>query len=213
MLFFLFIFFVVAAAAWRSNADAAVLLFDFTLGTSINNFKEVSDATAREAGLSKASLVFVNATSDPRSVFFTLLVPQPDGACFAGVEDAASFQAGRLPADWAVFSDIYLTMRSSGPNSVYKVVLKDSYTAMENSSVTFEHYFTTATAGQGAGGWQAVSVPLADFACTYHGQACDYSLDRSEVVSFGLQMAGGVYTDAISQQGVGALELREVALR
>ena len=60
------------------------MLFDFAApDASVDDWVEVSD-TARSAGLSKGSIDIIHSTADPRAVFFSLLVPQPDSACFAG---------------------------------------------------------------------------------------------------------------------------------
>ena len=59
-------------------------LFDFTSLDHVDDWYEVSD-TVREVGKSKATLVLQKTRMFQRAIFFALLNPQPNGACFAGM--------------------------------------------------------------------------------------------------------------------------------
>ena len=210
---------------------SSLVLYDFTIKeNSVQNFVEVSDSTERTAGLSKASFVSIDSTNDPRAVFFSLLVPQDDSACFAGIEDSSK---GSM--NWDLYESMTLHLKRSGPNSIYKVVLKDALVQSQNSSVTFEQIFDIASdcwtntqednknlkkANDKEGiddgydneySWGYVTLSLNKFVCSYHGQDCDYEFNKNQVSSFGLQIAGGRY-ESFTQSGVGSLELKTVIL-
>ena len=68
-------------------------LFDFTTMSDVNDWYEVSD-TVREVGKSKATLVLQKTRKFQRAIFFTLLNPQSNGACFAGVNFDGNFDLG-----------------------------------------------------------------------------------------------------------------------
>ena len=222
--------------------DGSYVLYDFTKNENnndVNKFIEVSDSTERTAGLSKASFVSIDSTNDPRAVFFSLLVPQSDSACFAGIQDSSENSM-----NWESYETITLNLRRSGPNSIYKVVLRDALVESQNSSVTFEQIFDIASDcwtniqeedhvkedhknikstdniknkedtddnNNGPYTWGYVTLSLNKFVCSYHGQDCDYELHRDQVSSFGLQIAGGRY-ESYTQSGVGSLELRTIIL-
>ena len=174
------------------------------------------------------SFVSVNSTNDPRAVFFSLLVPQPDSACFAGVQDSSK---GNM--NWVSYNSLTLNLKRSGPNSIYKVVLKDASIISQNASVTFEQIFDIASdcwtnindSKQKIGPrpkskeyvdnedypWGYVTLSLNKFICYYHGQECDYEFSKDYVSSFGLQIAGGRY-ESFTQSGVGSLEVKTVIL-
>ncbi|CAH8534832.1 unnamed protein product [Heterobilharzia americana] len=71
-----------------------LILFNFTDSetTSLDRWVEVSD-TVREAGRSKAALVSHVAYNYQSAIFFYLLNPLPDGACFADEENNENQQS------------------------------------------------------------------------------------------------------------------------
>ena len=68
-------------------------LFDFTTMSDVNDWYEVSD-TVLEGGKSKATLVLQKNRKFQRAIFFTLLNPQPNANCFAGIYYDRSFDFG-----------------------------------------------------------------------------------------------------------------------
>ena len=68
-----------------SQSTTEMMLFDFTTTDNVSNWYEVSD-TVRNVGKSKATLVLQKTRIFQRAIFFALLNPQPNGACFAGMD-------------------------------------------------------------------------------------------------------------------------------
>ena len=88
----------------RQSAELSTL-FDFTAeGSSVEDWTELSDTT-REQGLSKGSISIIEASTDRRAVFFSQLVPQPDSACFAGVQSAV---LATDQSDFSAYSDLII---------------------------------------------------------------------------------------------------------
>ena len=190
----------------RQSPEMATL-FDFTSeGSSVDDWTELSDTT-REQGLSKGSISIVEASTDRRAVFFSLLVPQPDSACFAGVQSPV---IAAEQSDFSAYSDLVVNNacalggHDGAPSLLFKAIVKDDNA---NSSLAFEHYFQVPTN-------QSVSdytLALGDFVCSYRGQPCPDQPNWYTVRTVGFQIAGGVY-ESYSQQGVASLELDGVEL-
>ena len=66
-----------------------IQLFSFSA-----SWTEVSD-TARSVGRSKGALVLQKTKVYQRAVFFAVLNPQPNGACFVGFKTPVDFDAGK----------------------------------------------------------------------------------------------------------------------
>lgn len=104
-------------------------LFDFTSMANVDNWYEVSD-TVREVGKSKATLVLQKTRQFQRAIFFALLNPQPNGACFAGMYIDGPF-------DFRSFSGLEIKFKSQSRDiSHWKVLLKtpvsvDRFTSYE----------------------------------------------------------------------------------
>ena len=60
-------------------------LFDFRTLNTVEDWYEVSD-TVRTQGSSKANIVLQKTQIFQRAIFFSLLNPLPNGACFAGMK-------------------------------------------------------------------------------------------------------------------------------
>lgn len=181
------------------------VLFDFTANSTVDTFYESSD-TARNVGMSKGSISLIQSEEVRRAVFFSLLNPQPDSACFAGVQ--TKFDEA---LNWSEFNRVSLQSRGQGEYSTFKVVLKDS-SSESNSSLAFEQYFQASRLTADNSSFGLASLPLENFVCSYRGVICEEKLDITSITTFGLQAAGGVYSDSISQQGVASLELNWVVL-
>jgi hypothetical protein len=181
------------------------VLFDFSASSSTaEGWEEVSDTTARSAGFSKASFDIIGSETNRRAVFFSLLVPQPDSACFAGVQTMLTDTKGE-GQDWSAFNYLRIDGAvSQGNNHLYKAILKDNNA---NSSIDFEHYFLVKEDSPPI----QISLSLSDFLCSYHGQSCPDVLNHAHVSQVGLQIAGGVYSQ-YTQQGVASLELTSVSI-
>ena len=187
---------ITAFSAWDHT------LYDFTSpAISTANWEEVSD-TVREVGMSKATLDIVpSKAGNQRAVFFSLLNPQPDGACFAGMVDRFS-----PSQNWSGVRSVRVNARAQGSNSVYKIILNDGNHA---SGLAFEHVFAVVKGEQ----FNDYSLDLSDFVCSFRGRPCpDNVLDVTNIASFGFQMAGGVY-DSYKQTGVSSLEISRVHIR
>lgn len=91
-----------------NSASEEIKIFDFSSPDSdiSSQWEEISDTT-RTAGLSKATLSIIEAETDRRASMFTLLVPQPDGACFAGM-NYVEFNTSSNVVDISSFSTFVL---------------------------------------------------------------------------------------------------------
>ena len=194
-------------AASFSDASFDSILFNFTLNSNVDDFYEISD-TARAAGMSKGTISIIESEEVRRAVFLGLLNPQPDSACFAGVEKSYN-----KTQDWSDYSSISIQARFQGQYSTFKVVLKDRSNAL-NSSLSFEQFFVANAKDSASpnGGFAVYTLPLDNFMCSYRGASCDSVMDLTAVSALGVQAAGGVYEEELSQQGVAALEIDWIAL-
>jgi hypothetical protein len=111
-----------------------------------------------------------------QAVFFALLNPQADSACFAGMQYPYD-----APMDLSTYTALEASVRGQGDNSYFKFYLKDLQSE-SNSSVAFEYLFKIVDA------FAVVNMPLEDFGCSYRGQACDLVLDASNVICLGVQV-------------------------
>lgn len=107
-------------------------LFDFKSLKSVDEWKESSD-TVRTVGKSKATLVLQKTELFENAIFFSLLHPQSNGACFAGVRIPVMFNLSD-------HKKITIRCRGEGENSRYKIVLKHNGQT-SNNDTTYEHIF------------------------------------------------------------------------
>ena len=80
MMWTTFIFLIFSTPVLTSN-----YLFDFRTLNTVEDWYEVSD-TVRTQGSSKANIVLQKTQIFQRAIFFSLLNPLPNGACFAGMK-------------------------------------------------------------------------------------------------------------------------------
>jgi hypothetical protein len=184
------------------SVSGSEVLWNFTGADNTDSFYEVSD-TVRDVGMSKGAISMIESDTVRRAVLFTLLNPQENSACFAGVKSAYNPNV-----NWSSFSTIALNIRGQGMYHNFKVVLQDE-SSVTNSSLSFEQYFI-ADFDDGAFG--VVDLPMTSFQCTYRGNKCSDTLNSEKITSFGLQAAGGVYEDLFSNRGVASLEIQYIGL-
>lgn len=181
-------------------SSGAVVLFNFSGSDSVDSFFEVSD-TVRTVGLSKASITMLESEAAKRAVLFTLLNPQENTACFAGVKTAFD-----PPMVWSAFDAIGLAVRAQGMYNNFKVVVQDKK-SISNSSLTFEQFFVAPTDDI-----SEVYVDINMLKCFYRGKPCSEMLDVNGILSFGFQAAGGVYEESFTNRGPASLEINYITL-
>ena len=161
---------------------------------------EVSD-TVRVPGKSKATLVLQKTKEFQRAIFFALLNPQPDGACFAGMKLAGNF-------DLSSSIGLEIRMRSQAQNlNQWKIVLSTSATSDRFSS--YEQVFEVENGAD----FDSALLFFADFHQYINGtvRPDEITLDTKDITSIGIQAFGGVYED-FKQFGPATLELDYIKL-
>lgn len=90
----------------------------------------------RVAGRSKATFDLYRTSLGQRAIFFTVLNPLPNGACFAGV---------RTPVEWNLFGYQYISFKcnASGSAMIYKLVLRHNHLEDKrfDNNPTYEQLF------------------------------------------------------------------------
>ena len=181
------------------NDEGPLVLFNFNQQDDVADWVEISDTT-RSVGKSKAVMTIVESEAVRRAIFFALLNPQPDGACFAGMRKFYD-----APQDWSEYVYIVLNKaRNQGENTQYKFVVQDN-SSLSNSSLVFEGFFDTSSFPEDEDGFVFVTYPLDKLICSYHGKICDLDVNTRQILSVGLQIAGGVYIDDMDQYGPATL--------
>ncbi|KAL6068027.1 CIA30 domain-containing protein [Balamuthia mandrillaris] len=184
-------------------------LLDFTASTAAGQgWFEVSD-TLRGVGRSFATLQVQTRrdSSLRRAILFTLLNPQPDGACFASMRKSVTWNLSAV-------TTLVLTLRAQGECSRYSLVLKDA--TRVDGGTSFHAFFNVRkTIGDSDDeGFEVAEVSLADFKPYIHGKELEdpTPLDLSQIREFGIQAAGGVYDTPPEerQKGVSSLEITNV---
>jgi len=177
------------------------ILFDFTTIVDLDNWVESSD-TVREVGMSKASFVLQKTQKYQRAVFFALLNPQPSGACFAGVYSETDFDSSMYKAIWLKLRGIQGTLWR------YKVILRNQGISAQRNYEAFFKVNGTASNSE-----LDITLPLDEFQAYYRGKPDTNAppLNSSNVISLGVQAAGGVY-DTEKQSGAGAIEIDWIVL-
>lgn len=161
--------------------------------TNVTDWVEESD-TLRDVGMSKATLILQKTKVFQRAILFTMLNPQPNGACFAGVKTATMF-------DLSDYESITINLRSQGANSHYKMVMQ--HKSRNTTSPTYEQMFEVPQ-----GDFYTIRIPLDKFQPFSRGKLVNNTepLDKSHITSIGIQVFGGVYLP-IKQSGVSSLEI------
>jgi len=191
------------------------LIIDFSSPESVisSQWVEVSD-TKRDVGLSKATLAIIESETDRRASLFTLLVPQPDGACFAGMNYVAYNTTTQKVFDISSYSTFVLddalvtgidAEDLKTENSIYKMILKDNNS---NTSISFESCFTAPLTKT------RIELNIKDFSCSYRGQSCPDFLNTKSITALGFQVACGVYvaSSAKQKQSVSSMELISISI-
>ncbi|XP_011867988.1 PREDICTED: uncharacterized protein LOC105562073 isoform X2 [Vollenhovia emeryi] len=178
-----------------------MMLFDFTDVQSVDDWREVSD-TVRTVGKSKAALALQTSQLFQRAILFTLLNPQSNGACFAGVRKLTNL-------DLSGFKSIEIACRGQGQNSHYKISLRHRG-ENSNRDLSYEQFFTVTMSDDK---FYTVTLPLEDFKPYYRGREIPNGepLDTANITMFEFQIYGGVYL-SIKQRGVSALEIETVVV-
>ena len=186
-----------------------MILFDFRAIPDLDDWKESSD-TVRDVGMSKASFVLQKTQQYQRAIFFALLNPQPNGACFAGFRSQCDFASSYYKA-------IQLRLRGAqGDLWRYKILLTNQKDTYQRSYEAFFNVRDACQCKQTKGACQCevdISLAMDDFKAYYRGKLDPDAppLDSSNVVSFGIQAAGGVY-EKDKQSGVGSIEIDWIKL-
>jgi len=187
----------VHAAPAPAQADATErVLWNFTTAADVSEWKESSDGTAREAGMSTGTFHLQRTARFQRTVMFSLINPQPSGAGFVGF-----FTVGQW--DLSGFSNITLQARAQGEATRYKFYMKHHGDNPGGSGGAYEGYFEMPKDEL-----VTVEVPLDSFAYYYRGKLVPDapSLDLTDITFIGLQVYGGVYRPE-KQSGVSSLEI------
>lgn len=117
---------------YRSN----LLLFDFQNVTDLSNWLEISD-TVRYAGRSKASFDLYKTKINQSAIFFSLLNPLPNGACFSGVRTMT-----QLNLDG--YRCLHFVCKATGNATTYKIILRHNNLHTEPNP-SFEQKFKVCT--------------------------------------------------------------------
>eukprot|EP00116_Pleurobrachia_bachei_P010364 sb/3470626/ len=177
--------------------SSGTLLFDFTTIPNVDSWREVSD-TVRVPGKSKGVLTLQKTQLFQRAVFFVMLNPQPNGACFAG-------SVTRLPTTITSSpSSVQLKVRAQGELSHWKV-----YFNSDTVKYNYEQVFECPLNDQ----FVVVDLPISDFKAYYHGaeQPDAPVMDLGNMTEIGVQGYGGVYA-TYKQSGSGSLEIDYISL-
>ena len=193
------------------NLDATpnIMLFDFRTLENLDEWEESSD-TVRDVGMSKSSFVLQKTQKYQRAIFFALLNPQENGACFAG------YRTG-IDIDTSHYTDLELRLRGfKGDLWRYKILLTNQRQTYQRSYEAFFNVNDTCHCQQMQGSCNCevdVTLPLDSFEAYYRGRPDPDAppLNSSNVVSLGIQAAGGVYEEQ-KQSGVGAIEIDYITL-
>lgn len=134
--FFIFRFVIRSICCFRNMIQKEdALTFDFTKEDTTVGWVEVSD-TKREVGMSKGIFTMQKTQVFSRAIFFTLLNPQPNGACFAGVMFVKNYNLSSSKS-------ISLLVRGQGENKNYKIVLHHKGQD-GNKFPAYEQFFTVS---------------------------------------------------------------------
>merc|ERR1719273_1886387 len=169
------------------------MLFNFTTIRSLDTWAESSD-TVREVGMSKASFVLQKTRKYQRAIFFALLNPQPNGACFAGYRSECDFASSDYEA-------IQLRLRGAqGDLWRYKILLTNQKDTYQRSYEAYFNVTDTCQCKHTKGECHCeidISLPMDEFKAYYRGKLDPDAppLHSSNVVSFGIQAAGGVHEE------------------
>nr|VZI43778.1 unnamed protein product [Spirometra erinaceieuropaei] len=165
------------------------LLFDFGTLHDFSDWIEVSD-TVRVGGKSKAIIAPHRGSNFSCAIFFFLLDPLPNGACFAGVK----YNGTRW--NLTEYDGIEAELRRTGSNEWFKVVFDQRY--------SYEKQF------QAPSDFGTIRFPFSEMKAYHWGKPVDDAppLNKS-TLDFGIQAFGGVF-ESFKQSGPGSLQINWV---
>lgn len=155
---------------------------------TVDGWVESSD-TVRITGRSRAILV---ETPKGRGVtLFALLLPQPNGACFAGIWHDLAYRLN------SAMGGIRVRVRSWGDLRQWKILLSNA----THYPYTYQSTFSLDVPTDA---FQDIDVPWSSFVAVYRGDRIDAKeLAPEDMRRVGIQASGGKGYQA----GVGALEV------
>lgn len=109
-----------------------LLLFNFQNATDLSDWSEISD-TVRAAGRSKATFDLYKAEDIQNAIFFSLLNPLPNGACFCGFRKMT-----QLNLDG--YKYLHFECISMGNATTYKIVLRHNNLHTEPNPAFEQHF-------------------------------------------------------------------------
>lgn len=174
-----------------------LILFDFQNATDLNGWSEQSD-TVRSQGKSKATFDLYKTQSKQSAIFFTLLNPLPNGACFGGVRTTTQLNL----EEYAYFG---FSCKATGNATTYKIILRHD-NLNDEPHPSFEQKFKVDQDTE-----TVVKMPISQFKPYYRGRIINDgpTLNVKNITSFGIQVAGGVYEN-FKQSGLSSLVVDQI---
>lgn len=191
---------VISASTNQVAASGSKVLFDFRNASSLEDWTESSD-TVRVVGMSKASFVLQKSQLFSRAVLFTMLNPQPNGACFAG------FWNRKETHDLSGYEGLEVSVRQQGDAPIQKVVLYHNGEQEASGTCSYEVKYNAGNNTE----FRSMQLPFSAFEGYKRGRKCPNPppLNTANITSVGLQVAGGVHED-YKQSGVSSLEINYI---
>ncbi|KAL1451735.1 hypothetical protein WDU94_006085 [Cyamophila willieti] len=171
-------------------------LFDFTTSPHLDNWEEVSD-TKRDVGKSKAVFTLHKSSNFQNAIFFTLLNPQSNGACFAGSRTDVKFDLSKYDM-LVLFGHVH-----GNHNASYKIVLQHNG-IQDNRVPCYEYIFHAQPSHEPL----LFQLPLDEFKPIFRGRYVPGTppLNKANITRLGIQTFGGVY-EQTKQSGVSCLSI------
>jgi hypothetical protein len=164
-----------------------------------------SSDTVRRPGKSKAVMTTVQLSTSAHLGLFVSLVPQPNGACFAGVKHDLP------PSTLSTAKGLTVAVKARGGISNWKVVL--TLAGVPTSTCSYQALFKVMPV-EGDADVELVTLPWSAFSPVARGKALDPTtapaLAPGSIDTLGVQAYGGVYENE-QQQGVGLLEIHFIS--
>ncbi|XP_025208643.1 uncharacterized protein LOC112604003 [Melanaphis sacchari] len=181
----------------NNSTTSSLLLFDFQNVADLSNWTEQSD-TVRSVGMSKATFDLYKTQTKQSAILFTLLNPQPNGACFSGVRTIT-----QLNLDG--YEYISFLCKTAGNATTYKIILRHN-NLNDEPNPTFEQQFKVNTDSD-----TTVKMPISQFKPYYRGKIIKDgpTLNVKNITRFGFQVAGGVYEN-FKQSGLSSLVVDQI---
>ena len=162
----------------------------------------------RVPGKSKGALVLQKTQLFQRAVFFAMLNPQPDGACFAGMlTNVTHIDLSEMAGEDS--QGLVLQVRAQGDMDHYKITMTNTEFFGQDADYMYEAKFQLE---KNTEDFQTVTIPWSDFHAYHWGYVLVSAppLDLAKIGVLGIQVYGGVF-DEYAQTGVGSLEMDFIA--